>query len=258
MLPFFCRSGAGLPRPTLRVYCAGAGPVTDYRVECLNRKLIIGVCIAAAAASVAQVPDKPAAPASATLAFPRHLLADAGSCPLPAWPREALLYDLQGSSTVAFAIGADGAVERVRLLRSSGWSVLDDAAVRGIGACRFKAGLDAQERAGPYPMQFAWKLDGVAGVAPRLRAGSCRPSAHFARFVPDALASGMGPGSAGGVLVRFLVGEGGLPARIVAETNGQPAALVAEALDFVRSCRFDDDDTPGERSASMTGRVVES
>lgn len=221
-------------------------------MDCLNRKLIIGVCIAAAAASVAQVPDKPAAPAADTLAFPRHLLADAGSCPLPAWPREALLYDLQGSSTVAFAIGADGAVEQARLLRSSGWSVLDDAAVRGIGACRFKAGLDAAERAGPYPMQFDWKLEGAAGVAPLLRAGSCRPSAHFARFVPD----GMAPGSASGVLVRFLVGEGGVPARVVAETKGQPPALVAEALDLVRSCRFDDDDTPGERSASMTGRVL--
>lgn len=235
-------------------------------MDFLNRKLIIGVCIAAAAASVAQVPDKHAASPSATLAFPRHLLADAGSCPLPAWPRDALLYDLQGSSTVSFAIGADGAVERARLLRSSGWSVLDDAALRGIGACRFKAGLDAAERAGPYPMQFAWKLDGAAGVAPRLLVGSCRPSAHFARFVPDALASGMAsatasnaaPGSASGVLVRFLVGEGGVPGRVVAEAEGQPPALVAEALDFVRSCRFDDDDTPGERSASMTGRVVES
>ncbi len=221
---------------------------------------MIGVCIAAAAASLAQVPDKPAASASAAPAFPRHLLADAGSCPLPAWPREALLYDLQGSSTVSFAIGADGAVERARLLRSSGWSVLDDAALGAIGACRFKAGLDAAERAGPYPMQFAWKLDGAAGAAPSLRAGSCRPSAHFARFVPDALGSGMAPatapGSASGVLVRFLVGEGGVPARVVAEARGQPPALVAEALDMVRSCRFDDDDTPGERSASMTGRVV--
>ncbi|UOD27969.1 TonB family protein [Massilia violaceinigra] len=226
----------------------------------MNRKLIIGVCIAAAAASLAQVPDKPAPSVSGTPAFPRHLLADAGSCPLPAWPREALLYDLQGSSTVAFAIGADGAVERVRLLRSSGWSVLDDAALRGIGACRFKAGLDAAERAGPYPMQFAWKLDGAAGVAPSLRAGSCRPSAHFARFVPDALASGMAastaPGGASGVRVRFLVGEAGVPARAVAEAKGQPQALVTEALDLVRSCRFDYDDTPGERSASMTGRVV--
>lgn len=226
-------------------------------MDFLNRKLIIGVCIAAAAASVAQVPDKHAAPASATPAFPRHLLADAGSCPLPAWPREALLYDLQGSTTVSFAIGPDGAVEQVRLLRGSGWSMLDEAALRAIGACRFKAGLDAAERAGPYPMQFAWKLDGEAGVAPLLRAGSCRESARFARFVPGATGSATATGGAGGVLVRFMVGEGGVPTRVAAEANGQAPALVAEALDFIRSCRFDDGAaSPGERSASLSGRVL--
>ncbi|WP_164557970.1 TonB family protein [Massilia atriviolacea] len=219
----------------------------------MNRRLIIGVCVAAAAASVAQVPDRHVAPVSGTPAFPRHLLADAGSCPLPAWPREALLYELQGGTTVSFAIGADGIVERARLLRSSGWKMLDDAALRGIGACRFKAGLDPAERAGPFPMQFAWKLDGEAGVTPLLRAGSCQASARFAGFAPFDPA----PTDASGVLVRFLVGEGGVPARVAAEANGQPAALVAQARDFVQSCRFDYDATvPGERSASVTGRVL--
>lgn len=253
------------------------------------------MCIAAAAASVAQVPDKhagqgrpgmPAAPA-----FPRHLLADAGSCPLPAWPREALLYDLQGSSTVSFAIAADGTVEQARLLRSSGWQVLDQAALRGIGACRFKPGLAAAERAGPYPMQFAWKLEGAPGVAPVLRDGSCPAAGRFARFVPFATASAAasarasgtasatasakasasasgaisaagpdaasGTAGAGGVRVRFLVGEGGAPTRLAAEADGQPAALIAGALDFVRACRFDyDASIPGERSSSVSGRVL--
>jgi protein TonB len=221
----------------------------------LNRKLIIGVCVAAAAASVAQVPDKHALPAAAAraVAFPQHLLADPGSCPLPAWPREALLYDLQGSSTVSFAIGADGAVEQARLLRSSGWAMLDDAALRAIAACRFKAGLAPAERAGPYPMQFAWKLDGAAGVAPQLREGSCPASGRFMRFA----VSGASPAPASAVLVRLLVGEGGVPTRVAAEAGGQPPALVAGALDFVRSCRFDYDAAkPGERSSSLTGRVL--
>lgn len=212
------------------------------------------MCIAAAAASVAQVPDKRVAPeAGRTQAFPRHLLADAGSCALPAWPREALLYDLQGSTTVSFAIGADGAVEQARLLRTSGWAMLDEAALRGIAACRFKAGLDEAERAGPFPMQFAWTLDGAPGVAPQLRAGSCPASARFARFAPFDAA----PTSSSGVLVRFQVGEGGVPWRVAGEANGQPEALVADALDFVRACRFDHDPAiPGERSSSVTGRVL--
>lgn len=247
------------------------------------------MCIAAAAASVAQVPDKHAGQGKAgtdagTLAapaFPRHLLADAGSCPLPAWPREALLYDLQGSSTVSFAIAADGTVEQARLLRTSGWQMLDEAALRGIGACRFKAGLDAAQRAGPYPMQFAWKLEGAPGVAPVLRDGSCPAAGRFARFVAsgtaDATATAKAPATsgalsgvlssavsgaatdaaAGGVRVRFLVGEGGVPTRLAAEAGGQPAALVAGALDFVRACRFDyDASIPGERSSSVSGRVL--
>ncbi|HEX8614490.1 MAG TPA: energy transducer TonB [Telluria sp.] len=228
----------------------------------MNRKVIIGVCIAAAAASVAQVPQRhpaqaPATPAAGSAAFPRHLLADAGSCPLPAWPREALLYELEGSSTVSFAIGPDGAVEQARLLRTSGWAMLDDAALRAIAACRFKPGLDAAERAGPFPMQFAWKLDGEAGATPLLRAGSCKAPGRFARFAQSDAASGTAPASASGVLVRFLVGEGGVPWRVAAEANGQPQALVADALEFVQSCRFDHDPAvPGERSNSVTGRVL--
>ncbi|MDQ1816421.1 energy transducer TonB [Massilia sp. CCM 9210] len=218
----------------------------------MNRKLVIGVCIAAAAASVAQVPDKPA-PAAAAPAFPSHLLAGAGACPPPAWPREALRYDLQGSTTLAFAIGPDGAVVQPRLLRTSGWKMLDDAALAGIAACRFKPGLDAAQRAGPFPMQFDWKLDGDAGVTPVLRAGSCQASSRFAHFAPFDAA----PTSASGVLVRFIVGEGGVPFRLAAEANGQPDALVAGALDYVRSCRFDYDPAgPGARSDSVTGRVL--
>ncbi|MCE3604749.1 energy transducer TonB [Massilia sp. P8910] len=220
----------------------------------MNRRLVIGVCIAAAAASVAQVPDKHAAPAAAAApAFPSHLLAAADACPPPAWPREALLYDLQGSTMLSFAIGPDGAVVQPRLLRTSGWKMLDDAALAGIAACRFKPGLDSAQRAGPYPMQFDWKLDGDGGVTPVLRAGSCRASPRFARFAPFDVA----PTSASGVLLRFVVGAGGVPSRIAAEANGQPDALLAEAIDYVQSCRFDYDPAgPGTRSASVTGRVL--
>ncbi|NHZ78692.1 TonB family protein [Massilia sp. CCM 8695] len=220
----------------------------------LNRKLVIGVCIAAAAASVAQVPDKHATPAAtATPAFPSHLLAGAGACPPPAWPREALLYDLQGSTTLSFAIGPDGAVVQPLLLRTSGWKMLDDAALAGIAACRFKPGLDAAQRTGPYPLQFNWKLDGEGGVTPLLRAGSCRDSPRFARFVPFDAA----PTSASGVLLRLMVGADGVPWRIAAEAGSEPDALVADAVDYVQSCRFDDDPAvPGARSASVTGRVL--
>ncbi|WP_167085663.1 energy transducer TonB [Massilia frigida] len=220
----------------------------------MNRKLVIGVCIAAAAASVAQVPDKHATPAAtATPAFPSHLLAGAGACPPPAWPREALLYDLQGSTTLSFAIGPDGAVVQPLLLRTSGWKMLDDAALAGIAACRFKPGLDAAQRTGPYPLQFNWKLDGEGGVTPLLRAGSCRDSPRFARFVPFDAA----PTSASGVLLRLMVGADGVPWRIAAEAGSEPDALVADAVDYVQSCRFDDDPAvPGARSASVTGRVL--
>jgi periplasmic protein TonB len=50
------------------------------------------------------------------------------------YPEVALRYGLQGRLSLEFAIAANGQLERLRILRSSGSQVLDDEAVRAIKA----------------------------------------------------------------------------------------------------------------------------
>jgi TonB family protein len=50
------------------------------------------------------------------------------------YPEVALRYGLQGRLSLEFAIAANGQLERLRILRSSGSQVLDDEALRAIKA----------------------------------------------------------------------------------------------------------------------------
>jgi len=60
------------------------------------------------------------------------------------YPELALRYGLQGKLSLEFTIGANGQLERLRLVRSSGSQLLDDEAVRAIQA------------AAPFPPIPSW------------------------------------------------------------------------------------------------------
>ncbi len=60
------------------------------------------------------------------------------------YPEVALRYGLQGRLSLQFTIGANGQLEQLRLIRSSGSQVLDDEAVRAIRA------------AAPFPPIPSW------------------------------------------------------------------------------------------------------
>ena len=59
------------------------------------------------------------------------------NCPPPAWPREALRYELEGTTTAEVLIGDDGKAHGQRVYESSGWDLLDDATLSMMAACRF-------------------------------------------------------------------------------------------------------------------------
>ncbi|TFW13664.1 energy transducer TonB [Duganella callida] len=216
----------------------------------MNRKLL-AVAAVAAVGVVLNLGTR-AAQSGAPQAPFKQLLTPA-SCLQPQWPAEARRYEIEGVTMVRFEIGADGAIVRPAVARSSGWRILDEAAVAGIARCRFQPDLDAARQHTVFPLQYVWKLSGPPMARPLLVQGSCAASATFAGFSE----ADPRPGGRDGILVRFLLSADGTAVRVVPEAAGQPAALVGAAVDYLQSCRFaHDSDARGERTDTGYGRVL--
>jgi protein TonB len=76
------------------------------------------------------------------------------------YPKASLMNEEQGTTTMAFLVGADGAVNESKLEKSSGFKNLDKAALKGLSACKFKAGTKDGAPAQTWTkVDYAWKLD---------------------------------------------------------------------------------------------------
>ncbi|WP_342119093.1 energy transducer TonB [Pseudoduganella sp. OTU4001] len=186
-------------------------------------------------------------------AFPYQSLATPASCTVPAWPREALRYEIEGVTTLEFRIGPDGAVLKPVVRGGSGWTILDQAALEGLARCRFKPGLEESRNGTVFPIQYAWKLDGPAPLRPVLLAGSCKPARRIAGYVNlDQRRSAQA-----GIKLRFLVGADGQARGIVAEPGGFAPQVVRDAVDYVAGCRFGiAPGASGERTDTSYGWVL--
>lgn len=86
---------------------------------------------------------------------------DFASCSKPVWPRQSLREEQTGTVTLRFLIGADGSVQDSKIELTSGYPLLDSAALEGIERCRFKAAtVNGAPQAGWQRMQYVWTLDG--------------------------------------------------------------------------------------------------
>lgn len=188
-------------------------------------------------------------------AFPAKLLASPDSCTTPEWPKEARRYEVEGITLLHFKIGEDGNVEDAKVADSSSWKMLDEAALRSLVKCKFKAGLDEAQRDMVFPIQFVWTLAGPPSVRPQLIPDTCAVSAQFATFQAfDRRAS-----DKDGVLMRFLVNQYGEPYGVKPETGAGNTALADAAVDFVKGCKFAVDPAlHGERTDTVFGRVLVS
>jgi protein TonB len=66
---------------------------------------------------------------------------------------------MSGVSMMAFLVGSDGTVRESRLLKSSGYAILDHAAEAALRLCRFKPALkNGHTVAAWQPVQYAWSL----------------------------------------------------------------------------------------------------
>lgn len=102
---------------------------------------------------------------AATVALPcaaqveTSAIADFNTCAKPVYPRESLRREQQGTVTLAFLIGLNGDVKQSKVIKSSGFALLDSAAQQGIEKCRFKpAHKDSQPTEAWVPIQYVWSL----------------------------------------------------------------------------------------------------
>ncbi len=82
------------------------------------------------------------------------------SCGKPDYPASSERNEEEGTSTVAFLVGADGNVKKSRVEKSSGHSALDKAALAAFSACKFKPAMAGGVPVeGWKPISYVWKLN---------------------------------------------------------------------------------------------------
>ncbi|MGB9110836.1 MAG: hypothetical protein WCC39_19275, partial [Telluria sp.] len=140
----------------------------------------------------------------------------------------------------------------VQVAASSGWQLLDDAAIHTIEACAFTPAQAARANGAALPVKYVWSLEGDR-LRPHLVPGSCAPSSRFGGWRDFDNA----PSGVDGIKVRLLVGANGQPRGVKPEGGKLTPALAEALVNYVESCRFGIDPTvQGERTDTAYGRVL--
>jgi protein TonB len=78
----------------------------------------------------------------------------------PEYPRSSVLGNETGVVRLRFDIGANSQLLSVSVLRSSGYKMLDNAAVAGLSKCKFKAAMqDGAPVSSNFMADYAWTLE---------------------------------------------------------------------------------------------------
>ncbi|HSY29322.1 MAG TPA: TonB family protein [Burkholderiaceae bacterium] len=86
------------------------------------------------------------------------LIANLDGCK-PAYPRASLLNEESGVVRVKFVVGADNSLISASVLKSSGYTALDKAAVNGLSHCQFKAAVqDGVSVSSSFVTDYVWSL----------------------------------------------------------------------------------------------------
>jgi TonB family protein len=89
---------------------------------------------------------------------------DSQSCAKPAYPKEALRKEQEGTVTLRFIIKPDGTVSSANILSTSFHPLLDQAALNALKLCRFKPGqVNGTPLMSSVDTQYVWTLEGSKG-----------------------------------------------------------------------------------------------
>jgi protein TonB len=82
------------------------------------------------------------------------------SCQAPAYPSSAIRLGQSGKVTLNFLVGTDGRVLDGKVQNSSGFAILDRAALQALSLCRFQPGtLDGRPTQSWASMSYNWTLE---------------------------------------------------------------------------------------------------
>jgi TonB family protein len=80
------------------------------------------------------------------------------TCSRPAYPEQEAKQNHQGMVTLRFLVGSDGKVKESQVMKSSGYPVLDDAALVAISKCSFNPPVANGKSVDAWiPVQYDWK-----------------------------------------------------------------------------------------------------
>lgn len=85
----------------------------------------------------------------------------------PEYPRAALRYELQGTTSVAVTVAPSGSVSEVKVLKSSGHEILDEAVRAALlnPSCKMQAAtFGGEPEKATREVKYVWKLDGASPV----------------------------------------------------------------------------------------------
>jgi D-alanyl-D-alanine endopeptidase (penicillin-binding protein 7) len=86
--------------------------------------------------------------------------ANLNSCAKPSWPDGAVQRNEQGTVTLGFEVGSDEKMKNSKVIKSSGFTDLDEAARTGIEKCTFKpATRTGKPFESTMQMQYVWVLE---------------------------------------------------------------------------------------------------
>lgn len=84
------------------------------------------------------------------------------SCKLPEWPKGAAWREEMGTVRLQFVVGAEGKVADIKVVRTTGYAGLDQAAVTALANCKFpRQPNSAGPVQTPMSIEFVWTIEGI-------------------------------------------------------------------------------------------------
>lgn len=123
---------------------------------------VLGLVLACAASAHALATRSDMATASAVTAsdVTRRAMLDFATCRKPRYPQADIAAGHEGAVTMDFLVDATGAVTASKILSSSGYASMDEAARGALYRCRFRPALrHGQPVSAWVPVKYVWTLD---------------------------------------------------------------------------------------------------
>lgn len=103
--------------------------------------------------------QEPYFPRFARAERPPELMEAGLFCIKPEWPKQSFMRSEEGATTVRITVAPTGRVLAAEVAKSSGFELLDKAAIKGPQLCSYRpASIDGKPVQGVMTTQYVWTL----------------------------------------------------------------------------------------------------